>query len=780
MILPTCVHPHVRHTQGKRWWRSKKAAIKEATFHAYKALYEFGLLNDNLLPLTHEPELQPDHFAEMPPKINVSEQYDPWVDLAYSWYSPDIHQRRITVRRNGVLVEDLSMALTAPAFLPDIGPLTLFWDQGDTFSMSFSAAEQVPMIWDSIKRLRAITATYLHAAGRNVEAAPDFIALFSPDIPECELEDWIEMHRGSDPALDVYHLRTCRRLSMGVVRDCMQLNKRYLFRKWLEGDNSIVELECEPFPRRRNLLSQQTLAQTPANGAGRDVPRTCSNACILSAEACTIDKLPFSQSIFGLFISAIMERLEVALVATKLCSTVLKDVAFSSIQHVITALTTPVALAETDYQRYEFFGDSVLKFTVSCQLFFEYPNWHEGYLSQRRDQIIQNESLARAALDIGLDKYILNRSFKAKKWSAPLVSERINATSAQRELSMKVLADVVEAVIGAAYMDGGMGRAQTCISRFLPIISLEKLHPQFIHHPDPDAGHVMNRKIFELIGYNFTNDSLLIEALTHPSCKYDLHTQSYQRLEFLGDAVLDIIIVTALSNSTIEILPGEMSMIKAAIVNANLLAFCCMHFTLADLATDIVLTQDNSFETVPVGRDLTLWKFLRCNDQVIKSSRDATFARYARLRPQITNALLHADEYPWALLAEVNAEKFFSDLIESILGAIFVDSNGDLSACEAFVERIGLLPYLRRILADNINFVHPKQQAHKLAKANPVSFMLEKQNVNGDEHGERDVKYSCAVTRNSVQLVVVEDCISREEAEIKAALAVVGILRESH
>lgn len=753
--------------------------MRETAFQAYKALYDFGLVNDNLLPLTEQPELQPEKFPSLPPKMGVSEQYDPWVDLAHSWSMPDIHQHRISVRQNGALVEDLSMALTVPASLPALGPLTLFWDQENTFTVSFAAAERAPVTWESVKCMRAITTAYLQAASRMmVNAKTDFVVLFAPDIPEVELEHWIIANRGCDPALEVYSLRSSNPLPMGIVRNRMQYNERYIFRKWTvsERDSSVVELECESFPRRRNLLSRQTLAKTLGDGADGDVSCPPAKVCTVSANACTIDKLPFSQSIFGLFISAITEKLEVALVATKLCSTVLEDVEFSSIQHVITAITTPVTLAETHYQRYEFFGDSVLKFTVSCQLFFEHPNWHEGYLSKHRDQIVQNDRLARAALDVGLDAYIINRRFTAKKWAAPVICERINTAPSQREMSKKVLADVVEALIGAAYMDGGMIQAQSCIKRFLPFVDLKKLHPQSVNAPDPDAGHVMNEKISRLIGYNFNNESLLVEALTHPSCDYDPNTQSYQRLEFLGDAVLDIIVVTALSKHPVEIPQGEMTMIKAALVNANLLAFLCMDFTLTDQTTDV---SDKTFEVIPVDQHFTLWQFLRCRDQVVKSNRDATLARHASFRSQITRALSHGNEYPWTLLAQINADKFFSDLIESIIGAIFVDSNGDLSACESFVERIGLLPYLRRVLADGVDFFHPRILAQRLAKSEPISFELERQKVEpDDDRAGRGLKYRCSVTRNSVQLVVVEDCHSREEAEVKAAVAVVGLLRE--
>ena len=52
------------------------------------------------------------------------------------------------------------------------------------------------------------------------------------------------------------------------------------------------------------------------------------------------------------------------------------------------------------------------------------------------------------------------------------------------------------------------------------------------------------------IGYEFQNRSLLIQALTHPSYGSDHHTPHYQRLEFLGDAVLELYVSEALYRST--------------------------------------------------------------------------------------------------------------------------------------------------------------------------------------------------------------------------------------
>ena len=53
-------------------------------------------------------------------------------------------------------------------------------------------------------------------------------------------------------------------------------------------------------------------------------------------------------------------------------------------------------------------------------------------------------------------------------------------------------------------------------------------------------------EIQKRIGYTFKNIRLLETALTHPSYAGDHHVESYQRLEFLGDAVLELCVSEAL------------------------------------------------------------------------------------------------------------------------------------------------------------------------------------------------------------------------------------------
>ncbi len=80
----------------------------------------------------------------------------------------------------------------------------------------------------------------------------------------------------------------------------------------------------------------------------------------------------------------------------------------------------------------------------------------------------------------------------------------------------------------------------------------------------------MDLKEFQqLLGYHFTNQALLKEALTHKSAKRGTHNE---RLEFLGDAVLDLIIGEFLYKKFPNSPEGELSKMRASMVNEKALA----------------------------------------------------------------------------------------------------------------------------------------------------------------------------------------------------------------
>lgn len=99
-------------------------------------------------------------------------------------------------------------------------------------------------------------------------------------------------------------------------------------------------------------------------------------------------------------------------------------------------------------ERLEFLGDSVLSMVVGKYLFENYPDEEEGFLTKSRSLLVNRERLADAAEEIGLQNFILYN----KKYIRDSV-----------EGLQTILADGLEALIGAIFLDKGLKRAEEFI-----------------------------------------------------------------------------------------------------------------------------------------------------------------------------------------------------------------------------------------------------------------------------------------------------------------------------
>lgn len=100
------------------------------------------------------------------------------------------------------------------------------------------------------------------------------------------------------------------------------------------------------------------------------------------------------------------------------------------------------------YQRLEFLGDRVLGLVIAEQLFQAYPDGSEGEMSGYHSALVRGEACAQAGDGIGLAELVITGG-----------SERAKGM----HLNRAVLGDVMEALIAAIYVDGGLEAARTFI-----------------------------------------------------------------------------------------------------------------------------------------------------------------------------------------------------------------------------------------------------------------------------------------------------------------------------
>ncbi len=120
-----------------------------------------------------------------------------------------------------------------------------------------------------------------------------------------------------------------------------------------------------------------------------------------------------------------------------------------------TALTHPSLGGDKHiphYQRLEFLGDAVLELAVSRYLFTHYPNVQEGKLTLARARLVREETLYAASKQFGLSEFIR-------------LSVGEENTGGRNKPS--IIADVMEAVFAAVYLDSGYDEAENLILRAL-------------------------------------------------------------------------------------------------------------------------------------------------------------------------------------------------------------------------------------------------------------------------------------------------------------------------
>lgn len=143
------------------------------------------------------------------------------------------------------------------------------------------------------------------------------------------------------------------------------------------------------------------------------------------------------------------------------------------------------------------------------------------------------------------------------------------------------------------------------------------------------------KELEDAIGYHFRRSELLLQALTHSSYSNEQKdgsvTENYERLEFLGDAVLEIVVSDYLFHFHKDLPEGELTKMRAAMVCEPSLAFC--------------------------ARDIGLGEYM-----LLGKGEESTGGR--------------------------GRDSIISDCLEAVIGAIYLD--GGMEDAKAFIDRFVL------------------------------------------------------------------------------------------
>ncbi|EER25487.1 Type III restriction enzyme, res subunit family protein [Coccidioides posadasii C735 delta SOWgp] len=793
VILPSFLDPKLREFRGILLWKTEKMAKRDASFQAYVALYEAGLVNDYLMPAHHhiDDEDGLEQVEKRPSFAKASGSLNPWAAIAKKWReAKHFYQNLIEISAGAQALPPMVMVL--PVELPCDISFRLFWNEHSTLLVSVKRGGQ-DFAADLIRPAADTTSILLSSlfSQKMVPGSRDFSWLFVPQmesIPSA-IREWCDSVTGT---ISLHDIRDCDMAGFenpGLVRPMDNTARPCTFEKlvWrkcvpaetsdgaslseqVTYDREVPHIEGTVWPKRTDFLHRLEPSNTSkAHHTAK---------CFYPANNCSVDRLPVEYSQFALFIPCLIHSIENYFIANELAQTILHPVGFSNLSLVLTAISSSAAREASNYQRLEFLGDSLLKLHTSIQLAADHPLWPEGRLTMRKGNVVSNGYLANAALQTGLDKFILTKPFTGAKWRPSYNTDHINTgdmTEPTREMSTKVLADVVEALIGAANIDGGENKILNCLKIFIPDIKWSPLNEcvNILHHQQDsfsDENNNMLSEIEGLVGYTFKKKPLLLAAVTHPSSKGSGH--SYQRLEFVGDSILDIIVVQELFESPRGFHHFDMHLMRTALVNADFLAFLCMNAYREEDRGEAVENSKRRVTVAMTKRRAYLWGFMKHSASWdIVNAQQRAAKQYEKLHEEIDEKLRSSKTYPWTLLCRLDAAKFFSDIVESILGAIFIDSQGSMPACRIFLECIGLIPYLKRVLSEDLDLMHPKERLGLLAGTLSVKYETKR------TQGVEPQRWECAARVGDEEVVRVDCRVSRVDAETTAAEAAVAILK---
>ncbi len=119
---------------------------------------------------------------------------------------------------------------------------------------------------------------------------------------------------------------------------------------------------------------------------------------------------------------------------------------------LLEAALTHRSAGRTNYERLEFLGDSVLNFAVALLAFRAFPDAPEGDLSRYRAALVSSPSLAAIGGELELGEQLR------------LGGGELKSGGFRRD---SILADSLEAILGAIYLDGGIEAARAVIERLL-------------------------------------------------------------------------------------------------------------------------------------------------------------------------------------------------------------------------------------------------------------------------------------------------------------------------
>ncbi|KAI8613638.1 hypothetical protein BC830DRAFT_1170089 [Chytriomyces sp. MP71] len=456
----------------------------------------------------------------------------------------------------------------------------------------------------------------------------------------------------------------------------------------------VIHQSDAPLIQVHNIPARHAYTRAIRKSAKTVYPTPDSVEKFLALEACSVLPIPAELLRFSNLLPSIIHRLNNFCLMDDLRTDLNLRAGGLSFRTLLPAFTASSTMDPFSYERLETLGDAFLKFACTADLMHRFPQASEGELSRMRGGIVSNRNLCSVAMRFKLGEVMVVGPFKAKSWQPPgafRASEKEKSGLLEIRFSEKRLADFVEALVGAAVIDGGSSLGLRLLATFglVPSDSIQtssderlNLEMDAFHHgldsryitPSTLNSGFNVERLEGRICYTFKNKALALQAMTHSSAICT--SQSYETLEFLGDAVLDWLIMNYLFNTYPTLSPEKLSDLRQAAVNNE--SFC----RLAAMAG--------------------LHEFLVHSSTAVNDQLTAYLAHLS------TPGLLQMDP----LSVPVEGPKVLGDLFESIVGAVFMDSDKNLEIVWVVLKPL-IASFLKGCVNPRVVEKSPIRQMHE-------------------------------------------------------------------
>ncbi|TVY25861.1 Dicer-like protein [Lachnellula hyalina] len=440
---------------------------------------------------------------------------------------------------------------------------------------------------------------------------------------------------------------------------------------------------AEVISLRRNLLDEFSISESQA-----------SDKCFVTLETLKVSPIPSTIVFMANLLPAIIHRTESYLIALEACDLlhlkIRPDLALEAVtkdsdntdEHSAEKFNFQRGMGN-NYERLEFLGDCFLKMATTIALYGIHPGHDEYEYHVDRMLLICNKNLKNNAFKIKLYEYIRSQSFNRRAWYPEgLVLKKGKTATAPntQKLGDKTIADVCEAFIGAAlltcYESGDMDNAVRAVTELVSsenhnISSYSQYYtlyekPKYQMQVATESQKDLARQVEKEHNYHFRWPRVLGSAFVHPSYPFSYEQiPSYQRLEFLGDALLDMACINFLFHNYPGKDPQWLTEHKMAMVSNQYLGALCV--------------------SLGFHRHLLLFN-ASFQKQISDYVTEITEARKQAEEDAIHAGKTAAEFSPDYWISVRQPPKCLPDIVEAYVGALFVDSEYNYAEIERFFD----------------------------------------------------------------------------------------------